>query len=254
MQHTMIWLALAAFLLVRTPLNAMPNAAHNVGVTESVWPVARPEKLYIEGTMTVSSPSLGFEQSASFTAAVRGDTVLMTALGPFGIVVARVYAQPDSFLVVNYLQQTAVDGDPRSSRLNDLLPIPVRLDDILSIMKCMPPGTPSEYIAGESRNDGSALYTRRDSTMVEFALIDSTQRVIKQFQRKKSDGTSLLNVQYGNVQPVEGSDNVPHRIKVRVNDGEHEVDVVYDEVTTEAPSIKGSVLKVPRSFTRTSLR
>ena len=254
MQHTMIWLALAALLAGYVPAFTANGTVLGTGAAESVWPVARPEKLYIEGTMTVSSPSGGFEQSASFTAAVRGDTVLMTALGPFGIVVARVYAQPDSFLVVNYLQQTAIDGDPRSSRLNDLLPIPVRLDDILAIMKCMPPGMPSEYHTSGARGDGSALYTRRDSSTIEFALIDSTQRVIKQFQRKKSDGTPLLNVQYGNVKPVEGSENVPHRIKVRVNDGEHEVDVVYDEVTTQAPAIKGSALKVPRSFTRTSLR
>lgn len=254
MQHTMFSLAIALFMGLTAPHAAIRAHEPISGRVEAVWPVARPERLYIEGTMTVSTPSSGFEQSASFTAAVRGDTVLMTALGPFGIVVARVYAQPDSFLVVNYLQQTAVDGDPRSSKVNDLLPIPVRLNDILSIMKCLPPGAPSEYVAAEPRSDGAMLFSRRDTAVVEFALIDSVQRVVKQFQRKRTSGISLLNVQYGDVKQIDGAANVPHRIKVRVNDGEHEVDVVYDEVTTDAPSIKESKLKVPRSFTRTSLR
>lgn len=225
------------------------------GYSESAWPVARPSNIYIEGTMTVSTPSTGFEQGASFTAAVRGDTVLMTALGPFGIVVARVYAQPDSFLVVNYLQQNAVDGDPRSSKVNDLLPIPLGLNDILAIVKCLPPGLPAHYTVAEPRNDGSALFLRKDSTSIEFALIDSVQRVIKQYQRKNIDGSTVLNVQYGDVKQIQGDvGSVPHRIKIRVRDGEHEIDLAYESVTADASRISESKLSVPRSYKRISLR
>jgi uncharacterized protein YwbE len=259
MQHTMILLALTVFNMVcgLDVLRAAPSTRidRKSGFSESVWPVARPSNLYIEGTMTVSTPSTGFEQGASFTAAVRGDTVLMTALGPFGIVVARVYAQPDSFLVVNYLQQNAVDGDPRSSKVNDLLPIPLGLNDILSIVKCLPPGLPAEYTVSEPRNDGSTLFLRKDSATIEFALIDSVQRVIKQYQRKNVDGTTVLNVQYGDVKHIEGdSCSVPHKIKIRVRDGEHEVDLEYETVTTDVPRIAESKLAVPRSYKRISLR
>gem|GEM_PF-561555 len=253
-QHTSIKLFSAlSTIIVGLLLMAMKVSA-GTGAVEAVWPVARPAHMYIEGTMNVQTPSTGFDQSVSFTAVVRTDTVVFTAMGPIGIVVARVYAQPDSFLVVNYLQQTAFDGDPRSARVNDLLPIPIGLNDILSIVRCMPPGMPKDYTIESKRDDGASLYMRKDTSMVEYALIDSIQRVIRQFQRKRADGSPILNVQYGDIKPIDGNANVPHVIRIRVNDGEHDVKLEYDEVTTVLPKNASSKLQVPRSFTRTSLR
>lgn len=254
MQHTSIRL----FSAVVTCLIALQLVVTEVwagsGALEGVWPVARPLHMYVEGTMNVQTPSTGFDQSVSFTAVVRTDTVLFTAIGPFGIVVARVYAQPDSFLVVNYLQQMAIDGDPRSAKVNDLLPIPIGLNDILSIVRCVPPGLPQDYTIESPRDDGASLYMRKDTSIVEYALIDSVQRVIRQFQRKRADGKQMLNVQYGDVKPINGAASVPHLIRIRVNDGEHDVKLEYDEVTTVLPKNASSKLQVPRSFTRTSLR
>ncbi|MEY2719982.1 MAG: hypothetical protein RLZZ273_1348 [Bacteroidota bacterium] len=254
MQHTSIrvlWAVICALAGLPVATFGMLNS---IGSPDAVWPVARPARMYIEGSMNVKTPSTGLDQSISFTAVVRTDTVLFTAMGPFGIVVARVYAQPDSFLVVNYLKQSAIDGDPRSTKVNDLLPIPVRLNDILAIVRCVPPGMPSDYVVEGARDDGTSLYSRKDSTMVEYALIDSVQRVVRQFQRKRLDGSPMLNVQYADVKPINDAVNVPHTIRLRVNDGEHDVTLEYDEVSTVLPKSASSKLQVPRSYTRTSLR
>lgn len=254
MQHTSIRLLWVGFCVLAWMPIVVFGATIPVGSPDEVWPVARPARMYIEGSMNVQTPSTGFDQSISFTAVVRTDTVLFTAMGPFGIVVARVYAQPDSFLVVNYLQQSAIDGDPRSTKVNDLLPIPVRLNDILAIVRCVPPGMPKEYVAEGPSDDGTSLYSRKDTAMVEYALIDSVQRVMRQFQRKRLDGSPMLNVQYADVKPINDAANVPHTIRVRVNDGEHDVTLEYDEVSTVIPKNSTSKLQVPRSYTRTSLR
>jgi len=258
MQHTSIrpsfWSTTA---LVSVALFALVHAVYayeGPNESESVWPVARPTRMYIEGSIHVQTPSTGLDQSVSFTAVIRTDSVLFTATGPFGIVVARVYAQPDSFLVVNYLQQMAIDGDPRSSKVNDVLPIPLRLNDILSIVRCIPPGSPGQYVIEGQRDDGTALYRRSDSSMVEFALIDSIQHVLRQFQRKRVDGLSMLSIQYADVKQIDDELHVPHTIRVRVNDGEHTVTLEYDEVTTVLPKKAWSRLQVPRSYTRTSIR
>lgn len=245
MQHTIISLLTVAVLLVR----AAAALAHG----PSTWPVQVPVRLQIEGTMTVQTPSTGFDQSASFVATVLGDTATLTATGPFGIVVARVYIQPDSFLIVNYLQQVAIDGDPRSASISEAFPIPIQLSDVLSIVRCVPPGRAETFDIAEHRSDG-ALFMRKDSANVEYALIDTVQGVIKQFQRKGADGRPLLNVQYGQVKRVDETVAIPHTIRVRVKDDEHIVTLVYDNVSATIPSPAPTRIQVPRSYTRTSLR
>lgn len=224
------------------------------GTPETDWGIQRPEKLLIEGTMTISTPSTGFEQSAGFEAILRGDTLLLTAKGPFGITVARVYANPDSFLVVNYFQQTAMYGNPNAKGIKDVLPLHVGLQDVLAIMSCVPSQSRTLFTTSDSAVNGIQTFRRADTLQSEVVSVNLEHRTLQSVTRSKPSGIPMLNVTYADVRTVSDSLRVPHSIKVVVNGGEHEVSFSYDEVRTDPPTLAESKLKVPRSFSRTEVR
>lgn len=224
------------------------------GTPESDWGIRRPEKLLIQGTMTVTTPSTGFEQSAGFEAILRGDTLLLTAKGPFGITVARVYANPDSFLVVNYFQQTAMHGNPNAKGIKDVLPLPVGLHDVLSIMSCVPPNSRALYTAGDSAVNGALEYRKSDTVQTEVVMVNVARQALQSVTRTSATGTPMLQVAYDDVRRIEDTLLLPHSIKIVVNGGEHEVSFTYEEVSTDPPTLAESKLKVPRLFSRTAVR
>lgn len=253
MNVTTIWNELRLILACICSLigAVLPTIA---GVPDTVWGIQRPEKLLIEGTMTVTTPSTGFEQSAGFTAILRGDTLMLTAKGPFGITVARVYANPDSFLVVNYFQQSAMYGSPNAKGIKDVLPMPVGLRDVLSIMSCVPPGERTLYTSADTLVDGAFEYRRSDTVQTEVVAVNAAERSLQSVTRYAPNGSPLLSVAYSDVRVIADSLKLPHAIKVVVNGGEHEVVFAYEEVSTNPPTLAESKLKVPRSFTRTAVR
>ena len=201
--------------------------------------------LSVQGPMTLSG--------VPFDAALHADTMVVSTGSPLGMKTSSVYARRDTFVVLNYLTRQAYDGDPRSPAAAGMIPIPLGLDDIRCLVRGVPPGDLDGFEEVNARTDGQVLYRRRDTATVEFALVDTTMRTMRQYQRKRSDGSTVLNVTYGSFRSVDGV-MVPFGVSVAANDDQQKMQFRFDDVRLSLPSTPMRPLSVPSSFTRTTLR
>lgn len=202
------------------------------------------------GTVSVQGPMN--ISGVPFDAALHSDTIVVNTGSPFGMKTSSVYARADSFVVLNFLTRQAIDGDPHSEKLAGLLPIPLGIDDIRHLVRGVPPGDLSAFVLQTRRQDGSYLFRRRDTAIVEFALIDTATRTLRQYQRKEAGGKTLLNVTYGSYRVTDGV-MVPYGVDVTANDEAQKVQFRFDDVRLLAPTEPMRPLRIPASFTRVTL-
>lgn len=198
----------------------------------------------LQGAMTISG--------VPFDATLNTDTLLVNTGSPFGMKTSSVYARTDTFVVLNYLTRQVIDGNPASDKVAGMLPIPLGIDDIRSLVRGIPPGDLTAFELLTTRQDGQLLFRRRDSLHVEFALVDSASKTIRQYQRKQIDGRTILNVTYGSYREVDGI-MVPYGVNVTANDEEQKIQFRFDDVRLTAPSAPLRPLAIPSSFSRVTL-
>ncbi len=198
----------------------------------------------VQGAMSISG--------VPFDATLHSDTIVVNTGSPFGMKTSSVYARADTFVVLNYLTRQAIDGDPQSDKLSGMLPIPLGINDIRSLVRGVPPGDLASFVFQARRQDGSLLFRRRDTATVEFALVDSVSRTLRQYQRKEAGGRTLLNVTYGSYRSS-GDVMVPYGVDVTANDEAQKVQFRFDDVQLVAPTEPLRPLPIPSSFTRVTL-
>lgn len=247
-----LWYRRATGLLISTMwlLTISPAAtclAANVSLESLLSPrrtMTASGTISLQGAMTISG--------VPFDAALNTDTLLVNTGSPFGMRTSSVYARTDTFVVLNYLTRQGIDGNPASEKVAAMLPIPLGLDDIRSLVRGIPPGDLSAFELQTARQDGQLLFRRRDSLHVEFALVDTASKTIRQYQRKQIDGRTLLNVTYGSYREVDGT-MVPYGVNVTANDDEQKIQFRFDEVRLTAPAAPLRLLAIPSSFSRVTL-
>ncbi len=229
-------------------LSAPPIAAPNVDPILAVLG-NRVRTMTADGTLTAS----GKQQMQGIPFHVDMDSsgaFLLTMGGPFGITSARMYARPDSFLMVNYLLQEVWHGDPQAPQLRTATHLPIPASDLMALMRGRIPGDPSRFSRLEYRQTG-LLFACRDTSGVEYVLVDSAAGVVRQYQRKDNTGTLLLDVAFQDVRRVDDVD-VPHRIVVTANRQEQTATVMLTSVSINQPLPKPLDIVVPPSFERRS--
>lgn len=255
MQTTTIqhhWHRLATSLLIAV-MGLLPNALalNSLAADVSLSSVLSPRRsmtatgtVSLQGAMTISG--------VPFDASINTDTLVVNTGSPFGMKTSSVYARTDTFVVLNYLTRQVIDGNPASEKVAGMLPIPLGIDDIRSLVRGVPPGDLTAFELQTTRQDGQLLFRRRDSVYVEFALVDSVSKTIRQYQRKQIDGRTLLNVTYGSYREVDGM-MVPYGVNVTANDDEQKIQFRFDEVRLTAPAAPLRPLAIPSSFSRVTL-
>jgi hypothetical protein len=133
-----------------------------------------------------------------------------------------------------------------------MLPIPLGINDIRSLVRGVPPGDLATFDFYAQRQDGSLLYRRSTAATVEFALVDTATRTLRQYQRKEAGGRTLLNVTYGSYRSS-GGVMVPYGVDVTANDEAQKVQFRFDDVQLLAPTEPLRPLSIPTSFTRVTL-
>lgn len=145
-------------------------------------------------------------------------TYLLTMGGPFGITAAKMMATDTSFVMVNYLQQEVWDGDPRSPSLIAASHLPLPAADLMKLMRGRLPGPAQRFVrVAPKRDDGSVLFIHRDSTSIEYVLIDTVTNTLRQYQRKDMEGTLLLDVAFQDVRETDGH-FIPFRVLIATKD------------------------------------
>jgi len=189
-----------------------------------------------------------------FVADMVEDTMRMSTNGPFGITAARIYAEPDTFVVVNYFMREVFTGRPDSPMLARDMPVHMTVSDLRMLLRGRPPGELERFARLGKRTDGNVLFSSRnaDSSM-EYVLVDTSKNVLLQFQRKKSNGILELNITFGDVRLINGVD-VPHTINVSFDDRKQTVAFHLTKVVVNEPIEIVLEVAIPPSFTRTDYR
>ena len=177
------------------------------------------------------------------------DSLSMEISGPFGISVARLFADKQYFLFHDMLQGRAIEGIPSQEQLSEVTFMPLSFDDYASLLRAEPPGDPLTFTLVETYSDTSKLLFKRMTTpnITEFILCSKSNGTIKEYQRKNADGTIELAMIYDKYNHIQGVD-MPGTVTLSAPSRGIQL-----TVTTESVKINGSLspmrFSLPSSIT-----
>jgi hypothetical protein len=181
------------------------------------------------------------------------DAFRLTIGGPFGITTARMWAERDTFVFVNYLMQEAHEGRPDAKSLQRVLPFPLPASYLMALMRGKAPGNSDRFSRSEPRTDGSVLFEYHDTSGVEYLLIDTVHSLIRQYQRKGLSGEIQLDVAFKDVSEV-SSVQLAHVIDISVQDKHQTASFRIEHITINEPIQERLMVDIPPTFVRTSYR
>lgn len=188
-----------------------------------------------------------------FDAHIVEDTMQMSTSGPFGLTATSIYAEPDSFVAVNYFMRQAYLGCPDSPSLARDLPIPLTVTDLRMLMLGRLPGKLRRFQRSTPRKDSSVLFMSQGAGFVEYALVDSVACVLRQYQRKDSSGLLVMDITFGDVHKLCGI-SVPYAVDVAFDDRKETVSFRFLRVEINEPHTGTLNVTIPASFTRKTYR
>lgn len=208
--------------------------------------------LTLSGTMSIDG-TMSLSGLPFLATMVERDSFRITMSGPMGITAARLFSTPSYFALVNYFEQSVMDGNPASKELAEKLPFPISVPEIASLIRGEVPGSPARFTRQSARTDGLILYRAGGEGGVEFALIDAQRRVLKQYQRKNAAGALLLNVTFDDIRSVNGR-AIAHAVDVAVDEKRQSMQFRIDKAAVNEPVQDRLSVDIPASFRRTTFR
>jgi hypothetical protein len=197
-----IWIILSHLLSLST------TYANGFESVLSDQAIIRKEKLHsLELEAELSITMQGETNTADCILRMGGrDSLSMEISGPFGISVARLFAEKQYFLFHDMLQGRAIEGIPTQEQLSEVTFMPLSFDDYASLFRAEPPGDPLSFILVDSYSDSTKLLYKRISAIktTEFILCSKENGTIKEYQRKNVDGTIELSMIYDQYSTIEG--------------------------------------------------
>jgi len=163
-----IWIILSHLLSLST------TYANGFESVLSDQAIIRKEKLHsLELEAELSITMQGETNTADCILRMGGrDSLSMEISGPFGISVARLFAEKQYFLFHDMLQGRAIEGIPTQEQLSEVTFMPLSFDDYASLFRAEPPGDPLSFILVDSYSDSTKLLYKRISAIktTEFIL------------------------------------------------------------------------------------
>lgn len=152
--------------------------------------------------------------SQPFSAKIRianYDSVSMTAIGPFGVTVGRLYADANFFLFHNIFENTIYQGKSNSENLSKSANLNLSFVDLISLLRGEPPGNFNEFKLF-NKQDKQLIYVRsQKGQFAEFAVLSADDYTLLQYQRKDSNDLVELNVFFSDFKKTESID-IAHKI------------------------------------------
>lgn len=209
--------------------------------------------LKVDGTLSATGGPLPVSGLPFAAVIAARDSMRVTMSGPLGMTAGRLYARPDFFVFVDYLQRRVLDGRPDAPDLVRTMPFPITVSDLSALMQGAVPGDVTRFAEVSVRQDGSVLFGAPTADGMEFALVDTASNLLRQYQRKRSDGTLVLNVTFDDVRQV---NDVPvaHAVDVLIDDRRQALSFRLTTVAVNVDVTERLTLDIPPSFTRTTYR
>ncbi|MBU3741853.1 MAG: DUF4292 domain-containing protein [Candidatus Kapabacteria bacterium] len=210
------------------------------------------QTMFVTGTVAVT----GVPQAVGrlpFDAVLAGRDSMRIVMSPLGMTAAKLYATRDSFSFADYFQRQIIDGDPSSQELASVLPFPLSVSDLTSLIRGEVPGDVARFREVSVRQDGSVVFGCDYRDGREFVLVDTAAATLQQYQRKRSDGVIDLNVTFADMKRFDGV-NVAMAVDVTVNDRKQTMSFRLSNVEVNRPLPARLGFDAPSGFTRKTFR
>lgn len=160
-------------------------------------------QLVITGKLNSSQNNAG---SANFKIEIFDkDTFALSLFGPMGMLLIRFYSTENEFLLYNSFTSEAIQGSPKSSAMNEFLPIPVSFIDLISLIRNETPFSEkdyTEYNLNQEKKEKIFKYSS-EKDFVEYVVFDVDSKQLKQVQRKSVEGKEAVNVFFKDYEKTE---------------------------------------------------
>lgn len=241
-------------LLLTSLFLTLSGPQHNDRATYDLRKVgAAIRTLKVDGTISATGGPMAVSGLPFAAVIAAPDSMRVTMSGPLGMTAGRLYARPDHFVFVDYMQRRVLDGRPDAPDLVRTMPFPITVSDLSALIRGAVPGDVQRFAEVSVRRDGSVLFGASTSDGMEFALVDTSANMLRQYQRKRSDGTLLLNVTFDDVRTVNDV-SVAHAVDVLVDDRRQAMSFRLTTVLVNTAVAERLTPDIPPSFTRTTYR
>lgn len=207
----------------------------------------------IEGTLTTTGSPMVNLSGAPFSVTIDSNNQMLVSMGgPFGMTIAQLLLSKGRFVLVNYMMQEVWEGNPDASELKAQMHLPVKPTELLSLFRGRIPGDTARFSTPSTRADGALLYRSVSTTAsdhVEFALIDPTTRLLRQYQVKASNGDLVLDVTVSDYQRV-GTVLIPHKIAMATKQKKESATMTITDAEPLGDSAEPLELEIPSSYSR----
>ena len=168
------------------------------------------KNITLTGTIQTNLPDMN--QSAEFSLSIADDdSASISIYGPLGMMIGKLYATPGYFIFLNVFTAEALEGKPTMSNLKAAINIPLEYSDFIRILTAAPAQDPASYILQPGRKDEKELYKSKQANFADFALINTSNGNIEQYQRKTADDKIIFTSVYEDYNK-EQNHNLPKKI------------------------------------------
>ena len=115
------------------------------------------------------------------------------------------------------------------------------------------PGNLARFNRSDKRNDDVVLFVVNSVDGIEYALVDTSKRVLRQYQRKNAKGILELNITFGDVRNVNGVE-IPHAVDIAFDDRKQNIAFRFTKVIVNELESTSLIFQIPPTFTRRTFR
>jgi hypothetical protein len=131
------------------------------------------------------------------------DSIAMSATGPFGIPVSKMWASPKYMMYWDMMQSQAYEGNPENPKMKEQLPIPISANEIVSLLRAELPFNNESYKLLKTDTEKKILLYSYDASTdyVDFIQVSMDDATLLTYQRKSRSNEVLFNVNYSDYKP-----------------------------------------------------
>lgn len=155
-----------------------------------------------------------FNQTANARVRVAGRDSLAMEITAFGIPVAKLFMNKENFVFLDLFNGRAIEGKSSAANMARVTNIPLSFDDFICLLRCEAPFPADKYTNEGKTTSGSIVYKYdRPDNNREFIALDEKDMMMRQYQRKDSEGTLLMNINYAENETF-GTENFPKKVQL----------------------------------------
>ncbi|MFP4528742.1 MAG: DUF4292 domain-containing protein [Candidatus Kapaibacterium sp.] len=201
-------LALKLLILMMIVLAGCKTAETEKKISKSAaLPGPKYDLEYLELDATIHSTMEGESNTirASIHAAGR-DSLRMVVYGPLGVIIGRLYADPEEFIFYSPFENRVYKGSPTAENFRKILNIDFGFADFVSILRNELPGDPTAYEPVEQEGFGEGILFRSgaDEEYIQYAVISLNEQELVRYQRKDRRNELDMNVFFNKFDQIEG--------------------------------------------------